>query len=123
MITPDYSYSNILRFLKDPNSQDVVNGLFEFIGSFFVWFCVYKLYKDKELKGWSIWSTGYFTAWGYWNLFYYPSLNQWWSAAATLAIATANTAWIILAIYYHIKNKEKILEKTKEESTFMPYDI
>ncbi len=30
---------------------DLINGIFEIVGSYFTWMNAYKLYKDKEIKG------------------------------------------------------------------------
>ncbi|KKL71436.1 hypothetical protein LCGC14_2094960, partial [marine sediment metagenome] len=42
----------------------------------------------------------FFTAWGYWNMFYYPHLGQWFSFFGGFAIVFVNTVWIVLAITY-----------------------
>ena len=83
--------------------QDLVNGLFELVGSVLVWINVYKLYQDKEVKGvyWPI--TFFWGAWGLWNLYYYPFLDQWLSFVGGLIMAVGNTAWVVLAYYYALK--------------------
>lgn len=91
------------------NWQDIVNGLYELLGGIFIWFSVYRLYKDKEIKGISMFTQIFFTTWGWWNLYYYPSLNQWASFVGAVLLAVANLHWIILAIYYINKNKKKEL--------------
>jgi hypothetical protein len=81
-------------------NYDLVNGLFEFFGGIWLWLDVLKLYKDRDIKG-VYWPTrGFFAAWGIWNLFYYPSLDQWWSFAGGLWIVAANLVWVVLAIMY-----------------------
>jgi hypothetical protein len=54
----------------------------------------------------SILANLYFTAWGIWNVFYFPHLHQFWSFGAEMCICTANILWIVLTLYY--KHKEKI---------------
>lgn len=79
---------------------DYGNSLFELIGAFFQVKNCLQIYKDKEIKGvyWPAWL--FFTSWGYWNLYYYPSLNQWFSFVAGALMAIANTTWVSLAWYY-----------------------
>lgn len=81
-------------------SNDIVNALFEFIGGLFLWMNVITLYKDKTIKGVYYPTVIFFFLWGVWNLWYYPSLDQWWSFAGGVWLATANLMWILLFIYY-----------------------
>jgi hypothetical protein len=81
-------------------SPDLFNGLFEFFGSVMIWRNVAALMRDKMLRGVHWGATAFFTSWGIWNLYYYPSLGQWWSFAGGLSIMTANLAWLWLALKY-----------------------
>jgi len=78
-----------------------MNGLFEFFGSIMLWRNVLQLHRDKMVRGvhWS--ATGFFAAWGYWNLFYYPHLGQWLSFFGGCSIVVANTIWLGQMFYYH----------------------
>lgn len=80
------------------NRNDVINGLFELIGAFFTWRNYFQLRKDKELKGiyWPL--IAFMTLWGFWNLIYYPSLDQWCSFVGGLALVTGNLLWILLVL-------------------------
>jgi len=82
---------------------DLVNGLFEAVGGIMNWTNVMALYRDKKVRGVNPWATGLFTAWGFWNCFYYPSLNQWFSFAGGLIIVAGNFVWVVLAIKYRGK--------------------
>jgi len=79
---------------------DLVNSLFEFSGGFFILLHCRRLFKDKQVKGVSIFATTFFTSWGYWNLFYYPHLDQWLSFIGGLFIVAANSVWVGMMIYY-----------------------
>jgi hypothetical protein len=81
-------------------SQDAINGLFELVGSVFLWMHVRKLAADKSVRGVDWRSVAFFWAWGIWNLYYYPSLDQWWSLCGGVSIAIANGAWVIMLVYY-----------------------
>jgi len=80
--------------------SDLVNGSFEFCGSIVLWLNVKRLHQDKGYNGVTTLATGFFMAWGYWNLYYYPSLGQWWSFLGGVSIVVANTMWLILMLYY-----------------------
>lgn len=82
------------------NAPDVINGGFELAGGVMQWMNVRALRRDQKVKGvdWRAWAV--FGAWGWWNLFYYPQLGQWWSTAGGLVIVAANTTWVALALYY-----------------------
>ena len=80
---------------------DATNGLFECLGGWFVVLNIWKLLKDKQVKGIHWGSTFFFTTWGLWNLWYYPHLGQWVSFAGGVFICTANIVWAVLRIYYN----------------------
>ena len=75
---------------------DVTNGLFEALGGMLVWLNVRRILIDKQVKGTDGYVVIFFSAWGWWNLYYYPSLNQWLSTAGAVLMALANTTWLIL---------------------------
>jgi hypothetical protein len=79
---------------------DTVNGLFELLGGIVLWQNVRRIRQDRKLAGvdWRV--TGFFTGWGFWNLWYYPSLDQWLSFAGGLNIVAANFVWLAFATKY-----------------------
>lgn len=85
------------------NIPDLLNGLFELGGSIFLWMTVWKMYRDKMLRGYYWPASVWFATWGYWNLFYYPHLDQWFSFAGGCSIVSANTVWI-WQIWHYRKN-------------------
>lgn len=80
--------------------QDAVNGVFELLSGAVVLLNIRRLARDRVIHGidWRV--TGFFTAWGMWNLFYYPSLEQWLSFVGGLSIVAANCVWLALAFKY-----------------------
>jgi hypothetical protein len=68
---------------------DITNGLFEFGGAWFIYGHIRKLLADKLVRGVYWPATAFFAAWGWWNVYYYPSLGQWFSFAGGLAIVTS----------------------------------
>lgn len=95
-------------------TPDIINALFEGIGGLLIWVNVYRLYKDKRVSGVSLAPTAFFTVWGLWNLYFYPTLGAWWSFLGGISIVTANTVWWFQMIYY--TTKEKSSEKAYTET-------
>ena len=85
-------------------TPDLINGLFEFAGSVVLWMNVRALYLDKHVAGVRWHATAFFMSWGFWNLWYYPALNQWWSFAGGCSIAIANAVWLGQMLYYRRKS-------------------
>jgi len=82
---------------------DLINGVFELVGGAMVWQNVRRIRRDQQVRGvdWRV--TVFFSAWGFWNLFYYPHLDQWLSTLGGLAIVSANTAWLWFAWKYRAR--------------------
>lgn len=81
-------------------TPDHINALFEAVGAWFAWRNAWQLYRDKTVRGAYAPTWFFFTAWGLWNLWYYPALGQWYSFAAGVALAAGNAAWCALAVRY-----------------------
>ena len=79
---------------------DLINGSFEFLAGFFLLNNCFRVIKDKAVAGVSIISVIFFTLWGFWNLYYYPHLNQMISFFGGLLIVAANTFWVVLLLKY-----------------------
>ncbi len=97
----------LIRFLGEflMQTPDVVNGMFELVGSVMCWLNVYKIIKDKRVEGvyWSV--SAFFSVWGLWNLYYYPTLGQWASFVGGIFLAAGNITWTLLAIRYSKLNR------------------
>jgi hypothetical protein len=81
-------------------TPDLINGLFEFVGGLALSRNIVALYRDKKIRGVSLAPTFFFTSWGFWNLYFYPSLHQWLSFAGGLIPAIVNVIWLTLAVRY-----------------------
>jgi len=79
---------------------DLINGAFELLGGIVLWQNVRRIRQDRKLAGvdWRV--TGFFTSWGFWNLWYYPSLHQWASFTGGLLIVFSNFVWLYYAVKY-----------------------
>lgn len=88
--------------------SDLINACFELSGGCIILLNVRQLYKDKELKGFHWGVLLFFTVWGYWNLYYYPHLQQWLSFIGGISVVSSNTIYLSMVIYYMIRsNKER----------------
>ena len=79
---------------------DIVNGLFEGLGSLFTMTNVLAILRDKMIRGFSPLPTVFWTLWGWWNLYYYPSLGQWFSFTGGVFLVTLNTIYLYLLWKY-----------------------
>lgn len=79
---------------------DLVNGLFELVGSVLIWLNVRQLHRDKMVRGVHWAPIAFWMVWGWWNLFYYPSLGQWLSFWGGVSVVIANSVWLAQMIYY-----------------------
>jgi hypothetical protein len=87
---------------------DLINGTFEALGAMILVINIFRLVKDKCIKGVSWLPVAFFSAWGLWNLYYYPHLEQWLSFIGGIGIVTANIVWLTLVFYY---SRRKSYEK------------
>ena len=81
-------------------TPDLINGSFEALGSILLWKNVWRLHRDKQIRGVNISPVAFFFAWGCWNLAYYPYLNQWFSFLGGISVMVANGVWVCQAVYY-----------------------
>ena len=79
---------------------DLINSLFELAGALLTMMSVRQVWKDRGYAGIYLPAVVLFTSWGFWNLWYYSSLKQWWSVAATVIMVTTNSAWVGLMLKY-----------------------
>ena len=86
-------------------TPDLINGLFEAFGTIFVYLHIRQIRKDKTVAGISIPAVVFFTSWGFWNIFYYPHLEQWISFVGGLGIVTMNSIWVYYLIKYWKRNE------------------
>ena len=84
-------------------TNDIINGIFEFIAGCFMFTNILRLIKDKTVKGFNWYSILFFLFWGIWNLFYYPSLNQIYSFIGGIFIVMMNLIWLLLVLKFNLK--------------------
>jgi hypothetical protein len=84
-------------------TNDIINGSLELTSALFCTINIFKLVKDKEIKGVSWLPTFFYMIWGIWNLYYYPSLGQVFSFVGGVFIFAVNIVWLLLLFYYNNK--------------------
>lgn len=89
-------------------TPDIINAFFEFFGGLLLFLNVRRLYRDKRLSGISIVPSLFYTAWGYWNVFYYAGLDQPVSLVAGILPAAINTLWVVMALYYRYRARSRL---------------
>lgn len=86
-------------------SPDLINAMFEGCGTLFIALNIRRLWQDKLVRGLDWRVQVFFTAWGIWNIFYYPYLGQLFSFIAGIGIVAANVVYVAMVIYYVRKEK------------------
>lgn len=86
-------------------TADLFNAGFELAGGLIMFLNVWRLCKDKSVRGvdWRV--PAFFAVWGFWNLGYYPMLGQWFSLGAGLIVTVSNVVYCSLLVYYLKKEK------------------
>jgi hypothetical protein len=80
--------------------MDLINGLFELLGGFFILPSIRRVRADRRVAGVSWVHMAFFTGWGFWNLLYYPALGQWCSFFGGVALVVVNLYYLGLLLYY-----------------------
>lgn len=90
----------LLITLLSSITPDHINGAIEAVAGFFVLNHCRVLHAHKETRGVSIISAVFFLCWGFWNLYYYPHLNQPISFYGGLFVVAANVLYIGMMVRY-----------------------
>lgn len=97
----------LVAFLATLPWPDIINGTFESAGGFFILLSVRKLHYEKVVRGVSWIHAAFFSTWGYWNLFYYPHLDQWMSFFGGAFLVAVNTVWLGQMWYYLLAERHR----------------
>ena len=81
-------------------TNDLINAAFEFGGTIFALNNCKAVFKEKSVAGVSVVSCAFFTLWGLWNVFYYPTLGQTYSFYCGIGVLLSNLLYVILLIKY-----------------------
>lgn len=80
--------------------NDMINCAFQLVGAALFSTNIRAILREKTLEGIRWQPQAFFSAWGFWNLWYYPSLDQWFSFAGGAILVAVNVTWVVLAVYY-----------------------
>ncbi len=79
-------------------NNDYVMASFQVGACSFLCLSIYAIFRDRELKGVSVWMIGFFLLWtifGTWNWF---TLHQFWSYVTSVLMGILYTIWLALAV-------------------------
>lgn len=80
--------------------SDLVNAAFEWAMALCSLANSLGVLRARGYKGISPFVFGLAFLWGVWNLYYYPSLGQWSSFSAGLAVVASNLLLVALMVYF-----------------------
>lgn len=92
---------------------DLINGLFEFLGGCAIDLSCLALWRSKKSLGVSWIHFAYFLGWGVWNLYFYPSLDQWWSFWGGVWVVRANLTYLLMLLYYRVPRPMKVVVRSQ----------
>lgn len=95
----------IAVYFATASIPDLVNGIFESLGGFFITLSIVKLHREKIVRGVSWMHVAFFSSWGFWNLYFYPHLDQWLSFVGGAILVTMNAVWLLQIWYWNSVNK------------------
>lgn len=84
-------------------TPDAINACFEGVGALFAIPDVWRLLRDRTIRGVYWPGRAFWITWGVWNLYFYPAVDQPLSFFGGCALTAANAAWLTLAIRYRSK--------------------
>jgi len=87
--------------------QDFVNALFLLGATLFMGLNIIQLYKDKMVRGVSVWPFVYFLLWNLYSLYYLVHLNQLVSFVLELFFMAVSLFYVCQIMHY--KKMEKLL--------------
>lgn len=103
------SIHTLLLSLLSRITMDAINGLFELSAGVFVLNHCRVLYAEKQVRGVSLISSGFFLLWGMWNMYYYPALNQPLSFYGGVFVVAANGFYLGMLFHYRRLEVEQLL--------------
>ena len=86
-------------------TPDVINSYFELTAGVLLTANIWRIHRDKKVRGVSVIPLAFMVLWGLWNCVFYPSVGAMWSFWAGAVCTTINAIWIAQIFYY--KRQEK----------------
>jgi hypothetical protein len=86
---------------------DLINGLLELGGALITLLSVRQILRDRVMMGFHWGPTIFFTGWGVWNLYFYPSIGMPISTAGAAALVLVNAVYLSLMLRFWNGNRRK----------------
>ncbi len=67
-----------------------------------------ELYRKKFVSGISPVTVSFWVAWGWWDCYYFPSLDQWWAFSGGLCVTTMNMIYVWLIVLYKYRERRLV---------------
>jgi hypothetical protein len=83
-----------------------INSLFYFIASFTVLINCFHLFRQKLVRGVSVFSTGFMVIWGMYSVYFYGSISALqYTFYGSVLLMFVNALWASMMVYYVWKEK------------------
>ena len=82
------------------NPADTITAGFELVGLACIVADCRAVYRDRAVRGVSIWSRGVYGSWALWNIGLFTSLDMPLAALVALVSVAAYVVWVALALRY-----------------------
>jgi hypothetical protein len=80
--------------------NDLITSAFELVGLACITADCRAVYRDKAVRGVSIWSRGVYGSWAVWNFVLFTSLQMPWAALVAAVSVVVYIVWLVLAVRY-----------------------
>lgn len=79
-------------------TPDLINAAFSYSGVVAIGLSIAKLCRDRKVAGVHWGMVAFFFSCGCWQMYYYPYLEQWYSAAGAALTAVVNGLYLVLIL-------------------------
>lgn len=80
--------------------QDMIKGVLEISGAFIILFNIFRIVKDKDLKGVSFWYIFFSVITNGYAVYFYWVLGQWYAFWGVAVYTILVIIWLLLALIY-----------------------
>lgn len=88
--------------------SDMMMGLIQVTSAGFLGVSVLQLFRKKYVSGVSAVTVSFWVAWGLWDLYYFPSLHQWWAFGGGVVVTMMNALYVSLILLYNYREKCRV---------------
>ena len=88
------------------DTMDQINAIAEVIACIVLLPSIMTAWRMKVVQGVHWLTPAFFWSYGIWNLFYYHSLEQYWSGLAAILLVAQNTIWLLMVVLYTPRRRD-----------------